>query len=384
MIKIIQGDCLQTIKSLEDKSINTCVTSPPYWGLRDYDEDAQLGLEESPEEFVQNLVTLFSEIKRVLRDDGTVWLNLGDSYAGNNSRASNNGRAGYGTEREVFNKTGQGLKNKDLVGIPFRVAFALQQDGWYLRQDIIWHKPNPMPESVRDRCTKAHEYIFLLSKNVKYYFDNEAIKEDSVDYEKTKKRYEKPFMAGEKHESGGYSKDGAKHTKGMKKFDGKRNKRSVWTVNTKPFKGAHFATFPMELIEPCVLAGCPEQICVDCNTPYVRQVESKRLKRNELPKDDSRYRPNTYEGSYKNINGKADAGYTETKDLGLQKQCDCKNNETKSGVVLDPFGGSATTGIVAEGNGRDSIMLELNSDYINIAKQRIQNEFGMFTDVQNV
>ena len=181
MIKIIQGDCLETIKSLEDKSVNTCVTSPPYWGLRDYDEDKQLGLEDSPEEFVQNLVTLFSEIKRVLRDDGTVWLNLGDSYAGNNSRASNNGRAGYGTEREgVFNKTGQGLKNKDLVGIPWRVAFALQQDGWYLRQDIIWHKPNPMPESVTDRCTKAHEYIFLLTKSSNYYYDNEAIKEKAV------------------------------------------------------------------------------------------------------------------------------------------------------------------------------------------------------------
>ena len=185
-IKIIHGDCIESLKKLEDQSINTCITSPPYWGLRDYNgEEKQLGLEDTPEEFVDNLVKVFREVKRVLRDDGTVWLNLGDSYAGNNSRASNNGRAGYGTEREgIFLKTGKGLKTKDLVGIPWRVAFALQQDGWYLRQDIIWHKPNPMPESVQDRCTKAHEYIFLLSKNIKYYFDNEAIKEDLADTSK--------------------------------------------------------------------------------------------------------------------------------------------------------------------------------------------------------
>ena len=177
-IKILKGDCLETLKKVKTNTVNTCVTSPPYWGLRDYNgEEKQLGMEDTPEEFVENLVNVFKEVKRVLRDDGTVWLNLGDSYAGNSSRASNNGRAGYGTEREgVFNKSGQGLKNKDLVGIPWRVAFALQTDGWYLRQDIIWHKPNPMPESVTDRCTKAHEYIFLLSKSSKYYYDNEAIK----------------------------------------------------------------------------------------------------------------------------------------------------------------------------------------------------------------
>jgi DNA modification methylase len=379
VIKIIQGDCLQTVKSLEDKSINTCVTSPPYWGLRDYDEDAQLGLEESPEEFVQNLVTLFSEIKRVLRDDGTVWLNLGDSYAGNNSRASNNGRAGYGTEREgVFNKTGQGLKNKDLVGIPFRVAFALQQDGWYLRQDIIWHKPNPMPESVTDRCTKAHEYIFLLTKSSKYYYDNEAIKEDSKYYGKDS-RSDKGNIRYE-----GKRTEGADNLaqQSFVTIDEKKNKRSVWTVTTKPFKDAHFATFPMDLIKPCVLAGCPEKVCIICNQPYIRKVISKRVLRNELPVSDVRYRPNKYEGSYKDINGKADAGYTKTSDLGLEKQCDCDTNKTKRGVVLDPFGGSATTGILAEGNNRDSIMLELNPEYINIAKQRIQNEFGMFTKIE--
>ena len=224
-VKILRGDNRETLKTLKDKSINTVVTSPPYWGLRDYGVDNQLGLEKTPEEYVNNLVDVFREIKRILRDDGTVWLNLGDSYSSGGRRTTTNqslrGDKDYGVTRPA---PSEGIKPKDLIGIPWRVAFALQQDGWYLRQDIIWHKPNPMPESVRDRCTKAHEYIFLLSKNVKYYYDHEVIKEDCI----TNDNYTK------------------------------KNKRSVWTVTTKPFKGAHFATFPMDLIEPCILAGCPE------------------------------------------------------------------------------------------------------------------------------
>ena len=228
MIEIIKGDCLQSLKKLEDQSINTCVTSPPYWGLRNYnDEEKQLGMEDTIEKFVENLVKVFREVKRVLREDGTVWLNLGDTY----------------------------LQNKQLVGIPWRVALALQKDGWYLRQDIIWHKPNPMPESVKDRCTKAHEYIFLLSKRPKYFFDNEVIKEDCVgkDERKWADSYEKAGSIKQ-----GETNANIKRTKRYSKDDSfKRNKRSVWTVTTKPFKGAHFATFPMDLIEPCVLAGCP-------------------------------------------------------------------------------------------------------------------------------
>ena len=226
MIKILHGSCLDTLKTLPEQSINTCITSPPYWGLRDYGEGEQLGLEETPEEFVENLVQVFKEVKRVLRDDGTVWLNLGDSY----------------------------LPNKQLGCIPFKVAIALQQDGWILRQDIIWHKPNPMPESVTDRCTKAHEYIFLLSKNKKYYYDNEAIKEDSKYYGKDS-RSDKGNIRYE-----GKRTEGADNLaqQSFVTIDEKKNKRSVWTVTTKPFKGAHFATFPMDLIEPCVLAGCPE------------------------------------------------------------------------------------------------------------------------------
>ena len=271
MIKILHGSCLDKLKDLEDQSINTCITSPPYWGLRDYGKGKQLGLEETPEEFVNNLVEVFKEVKRVLRDDGTVWLNLGDSF----------------------------LPNKQLGCIPFKVAMALQKDSWILRQDIIWHKPNPMPESVRDRCTKAHEYIFLLSKNAKYYFDNEAIKEDGV----SKGVADSPSSIKAVDGVGG-SRDNIGKFKGSSK----RNKRSVWTVTTKPFKGAHFATFPMDLIEPCVLAGCPE-----------------------------------------------------------------------GGTVLDPFGGSGTTALVANGHNRDAVLIELNEKYIEIAKKRL----GVGTDLFN-
>ena len=224
MWEIKQGDAIEVLKTIPDQSINTCVTSPPYWGLRDYGIDGQVGIEETPEEYVAKMVEVFREVKRVLRNDGTLWLNLGDSYAGNCSQASNNGRAGFGNPRErLVNRKGEGLKPKDLVGIPWRVAFALQADGWYLRSDIIWHKPNPIPESVKDRPTKAHEYIFLLSKSPRYYYDYEAIKEPVT----------------------------------SKQLGSTRNRRSVWTVPTRPFPEAHFATFPPELIEPCVLAGCP-------------------------------------------------------------------------------------------------------------------------------
>jgi DNA modification methylase len=375
-IKILHGSCLDRLKDLEDQSINTCVTSPPYWGLRDYGEGEQLGLEETPEAFVENLVNVFREVKRVLRDDGTLWLNLGDSYSSGGRTTTTNqtlrGDKDYGVTRP---KPSEGIKPKDLIGIPWRVAFALQADGWYLRQDIIWHKPNPMPESVKDRCTKAHEYIFLLSKSPKYYFDNEAIKEDA-------KFPDGPDSADKIRK--GVGKHGMDTRSGLHKIGAisKRNKRSVWTITTKPFKGAHFATFPMDLIEPCVLAGCPEKVCVECNGPYVRQVESKRIMRNELPKDDPRYRPKVYETAYEDINGKVSGGYTATKDLGLQKQCQCETNETKPGTVLDPFGGSGTTAQVANSHNRDAILIELNEEYIEIAKERIAPDGDLFTEIE--
>jgi len=262
-------------------------------------------------------------------------------------------------------KPSKGIKPKDLIGIPWRVAFALQQDGWYLRQDIIWHKPNPMPESVKDRCTKAHEYIFLLSKNVKYYFDNEAIKEDA-------KYPQGPNSSHAIRKGVGDPK--MKTRGGLHKIGAlaKKNKRSVWTVTTKPFKGAHFATFPKDLIEPCVLAGCPEKSCINCGEPYLRKVVKSGEIQRRWSKNNADGSPYEKQGSMQNI----------YEDLGLQKQCGCQTNETKAGTVLDPFGGSGTTGIVAAQHNRNAVLLELNQEYIDLAKQRINKELGMMANLK--
>ena len=312
VIKVYVGDCRETLKNLADQSVHTCITSPPYYGLRNYnDEDLQLGMEETPEQFVDNLVQVFREVKRVLRDDGTLWLNLGDSYGEQNGKGFNtNADEGYTNRVQDMQsqygdiKVKTSLPRKNLLGMPWRVAFALQADGWILRQDIIWHKPNPMPESVTDRCTKAHEYIFLLSKQAKYYYDNEAIKElskfpNSPDSPQSIKK--------------GVGDEGMEVRSGLSKIGAleKRNKRSVWTVTTKPYKEAHFATFPKDLIVPCVLAGSPE-----------------------------------------------------------------------GGVVLDPFGGSGTTGQVADGFNRDAILCELSQDYVEIMKKRLNIGQDMFAEME--
>lgn len=245
---IIQGNSLVEVSKLESNSIQCCVTSPPYFGLRDYGKDAQIGREKTVEDYLHNIVTVFREVRRVLKPDGTLWVNLGDSYASGWSCARRN-VVGSGKCETRVNRLTDGLKEKDLMGISWRVAFALQSDGWYLRQDIIWNKPNVMPESVKDRCTKSHEYIFLLSKSPKYYYDHESIKEDSV--QPNRKRNDiiggKSGELGIRHSVGGVFQGSAK-----------RNKRSVWTVNTKPYREAHFATFPKELIVPCILAGSRE------------------------------------------------------------------------------------------------------------------------------
>lgn len=263
MNKIFHGDSLKVLKTLEDGSVQTCVTSPPYFGLRDYGMEGQIGLEETPEAYVTKMVELFREVRRVLKEDGTLWLNIGDSYASGKGTCYNpgGGTTSLGKVRKQAgahplnrgNKTTlalSGLKPKDLIGIPWRVAFALQADGWYLRQDIIWAKPNPMPESVTDRCTKAHEYIFLLSKSSIYYFDNEAIKEPTV----TRDEIIRDRDTTRLNNTPGRTKMGGLVNNNYET----RNKRSVWTVTTKPYKGAHFATFPTALIEPCILAGTPK------------------------------------------------------------------------------------------------------------------------------
>jgi DNA modification methylase len=315
MNKIQFGDCREIMRdwSAQGIKVQTCVTSPPYFGLRDYDADGQLGIEPTPDEYVSNLVDVFRCVRDILNDDGTVWLNLGDSYASfrdgkvtpDSARGDSTGTAvpkGLARNRMASTFANTPIKHKDLIGIPWRVAFALQADGWYLRQDIIWNKPNPMPESVKDRCTKSHEYIFLLTKSPKYYFDGDAIKEPAVSDDK------RPSALKRSRAFGYNTKD--KLIKGYPDNPGEvargdvapatRNRRSVWTVPTRPFRGAHFATFPAELIEPCILSG------------------------------------------------------------------------SRSGdIVLDPFMGSGTTAEVAIRNCRKFLGCELNSEYEKLQKRRL-------------
>ena len=261
---IYVGDCIESLKSMPENSVQTCITSPPYWGLRDYGHDGQIGLESTPEAYVERMVEVFREVRRVLRDDGTLWLNLGDSYAGywGDSKAREEGRhssADTNGWTNGFNMNARpsfdqfrssGIKPKDLVGIPWRVAFALQADGWWLRQDIIWHKPNPMPESITDRCTKAHEYIFLLAKSNRYFYDSASIEEDAK-WERWGNQTENKKHSGTAGHLGGKTLDELP-------IRDKKNRRSVWTITTKSYRGAHFATFPEALVEPMILAGSPE------------------------------------------------------------------------------------------------------------------------------
>ncbi len=378
--KIYNMDCLEGLKQLDDNSINCCVTSPPYWGLRDYGVEGQLGLESTPEEYVAKMVEIFREVRRVLRKDGTLWLNLGDSYAGSGKGAWDNKEV----QKEVYvpdkdspqcklKKVPQGLKPKDLVGIPWMVAFALRADGWYLRQDIIWHKPNPMPESVTDRCTKAHEYIFLLSKSKKYYYDADAIREPlSVHRAK---------QAGQKVEPGNDivgRREQIEHARQRGSgghFDGHnwfmnplgRNKRSVWTIPTKPFKEAHFAVFPPDLIKPCILAGTSPRACEICGAPWERVVERE-------PMEIKRSGRGVALGKY----GKTAASGTMTKPatsvtIGWQPTCTCQNEGKGRCIVLDPFMGSGTTGMVAAMYQRNFIGFELNPEYCKMAEKRIES-----------
>ena len=253
MNKIEFGDCRETMRKWAKEGIKaqTCVTSPPYYGLRDYGHDGQIGLEETPEEYITAMVEVFRCVWDVLADDGTLWLNIGDSYAGSGKGPAGNFGKTH-NERHMEHTASSGLvpngcKPKDLIGIPWMLAFALRADGWYLRQDIIWHKPNPMPESVQDRCTKAHEYIFLLSKSQKYYYDIDSIKEDAEGVGRIR------------NDKIGGNKGDLTHNSPGGQFVGSesRNKRSVWTITTKPYEGAHFAVFPTDLIEPCIMAGAP-------------------------------------------------------------------------------------------------------------------------------
>ncbi len=333
-VQILVGSALELLRRLPAESVHCVVTSPPYWGLRDYGVEGQIGLEPTPEEYVAALVAVFREVHRVLRPDGTLWLNLGDSYI-DASGAGKQGKTGqrpgrrytkssFGVKKRVTvakldghtgtqdralradeaGRFAADLKPKDLVGIPWRVAFALQSDGWYLRSDIIWHKPNPMPESVEDRPTKAHEYLFLLSKAPRYFYDAAAIREPDAG------RASVNGFTGRQGSAEYQARSGGDGTADEWEPGGGRNKRTVWTVASQPFKGAHFATFPPRLIEPCILAGCP---------------------------------------------------------IG--------------GTVLDPFGGAGTTGMVADRLGRNAILIELNPNYAAIAEARIREDGPIFAEV---
>ena len=339
-VRILTGDCRDVLRTMPSGSVHCAVTSPPYFGLRDYGVAGQIGLEPTPSAFVEQMVAVFRDVRRVLRDDGTLWLNLGDSYANDGKWGGHTG----GKHAEALhcspigrNKKYTGLKPKDLIGIPWRVAFALQDDGWYLRFDIIWHKPNPMPESVTDRPTSAHEHVFLLAKSERYFFDADAVAEGlRTD---PKERYEERAKitgrgtqgaagarGNDRDKSGGFPprnrgvppRHAAYASSDQSGLDdvgrgGRRNIRNVWTIATQPFSEAHFATFPPALIEPCIKAGCP-------------------------------------------------AG----------------------GTVLDPFFGAGTTGLVADRLGRDCIGIELNPDYAAMARRRIETDAGMFANVREV
>jgi DNA modification methylase len=391
MINFLQGDVFDKLKELDNNSIDCVVTSPPYWGLRDYGVPGQLGLEPTYQEHIQNIVKLFRTMKPKLKESATVWLNYGDSYAATvngtkvkdmkknlqKNRIENKGKTnGVYDDRGFIDKpfsTIQGtLKPKDLVMIPNRIAIALQDDGWWIRSEIIWHKPNPMPESTKDRPTSAHEKIWLITKNKKYYYDADAIKEPVKEISKKRVQY------GLKHKHPnniGVAIPPINTEKMGERFcnsDGKRNKRNVWTITTKPFKDAHFATFPKDLIEPCIKAGCPEKVCVECGKPQVKEFYRKE-----------KYNPgygnqHTPKGTHKKIGGVYQKWLEKNPPkTTIKPSCDC-NADFKPGVVFDPFGGSGTTGIVAKSLNRKSIIIELNPEYIKIAKKRIEKELGLF------
>jgi DNA modification methylase len=375
--RILEGDCRDVLRTLDAGSVHTCVTSPPYFGLRDYGHDGQIGLEPTPDEFVTALVAVFREVRRVLRDDGTVWLNLGDSYAagktGRTDHGSGDPTSRLGPDRDglpngaqpgpvAIRPAPEGMKPKDLLGIPWMVAFALRADGWYLRSDIVWAKPNPMPESVTDRPTKAHEYVFLLSKRPSYFYDADAIREPHEGALHAPGNRDVPQIKGNR--APGLDPD---RTWGN---EAGRNKRSVWTVATQPYAGAHFATFPPKLIEPCVLAGCPERACGECGAPWTRVVERTPMvvrpteKRANWQADDDHARTQT---------GGTMLEPPTSRTIGFKPSCACNTNPTP-GTVLDPFAGAGTTGLVALRHNRAFTGIELNAEYAQLARDRIETD----------
>ena len=343
---LLEGKSQDVLKKFPDNVFHTVVTSPPYWSLRDYFNDEQLGQESTPEEYVKNVVSIMREVKRTLRKDGTVWFNIGDSY--NNSsgfcRATKGwdrkGRdKGSADKKAIKHKT---IKVKDLVGIPWRVAFALQKDGWYLRCDIIWEKTNPMPDGAKDRPTRGHEYIFLLSKSPQYFYDYYRVLED------TKEQPESIQGFGANEQEGTYRQDQERTFEHY----GKRNKRAVWRQSVSTYRGKHFATYSPKLITPCIQASVSDDgCCAACGTPWVRDFEKVR--------EDA-------------DNAK---GYNlMLRDNGFHQNCKCKTDKKKRCLVLDPFNGTGTTGEVAITHEQNYVGIELNKEYLEIARNRLKSD----------
>lgn len=389
-VRIITGDCKEALANMAAESVHCVVTSPPYWGLRDYGVDGQLGLESSPDEYITSMVDVFREVRRVLRDDGTVWLNVGDSYShgGNGSRdAEKWPKQSRNDHRVEHAKKYSGFKSKDLLMIPARLALALQSDGWWLRSEIVWSKPNPMPESVTDRPTSAHEKIFLLAKSQRYFFDADAVREgaEQSGWAKQRAKGEDTWKYG--RTAGDNTTNGVGGTFGDQST---RNIRNVWTVATQPFSDAHFATFPPALIEPCIKAGTSEKgCCPKCGAPWWRQTNKSPAKDGiERGKHPSAHRANT-QSPQQSANGGLGTRYSET--IGWQPSCacyppiedapDCFVPRLEPATVLDPFGGAGTTGLVADRLGRNAILIELNPEYAEMAQRRIENDAGLFAEV---
>lgn len=399
-LAILTGDALAMLKTLPEASVQCCITSPPYWNLRDYKIAGQLGLEKTPEEYVSKLVEIFGEVRRVLRDDGTLWMNMGDCYNGSGNPAGCRTKRCDGGQKRVFETADnlafrgsgvdiEGLKPKDLVGMPWRLAFALRESGWWLRSDIVWEKLNPMPESVTDRPTRSHEFIFLLAKSERYFYDHYAIMEpasmaslsrinqENFDNQpggpkdpKSGNRSMRKTLENWADKQRGHSR---RHAGFNERWDeseaagmttGMRNKRDVWVVPTASYKEAHFATYPPELIRPCVLAGTSSGgCCPKCGAPYRRVVNERRPPTRSIKLNG----PHAEHGLLGDTRFDIGIGYDTT---GWKPSCDCNAGKPVGCTVLDPFGGSGTTAMVALEEGRRAITIELNPEYVKLIERR--------------